>query len=257
MKNLKLIMKAPFSLEAIFELRKSPLFVALLAGAIFSMLLITSNALQFLKVETYRFDQSMWAFTEENYEEIEMMLPDCQVSDSQLVCAESPVIKVNDAVLIGFNQTLAPTQAGVVFNEDEILFSDGGALHELPYTVFEDFNFKAASADDVLNRVAASIQPVLVFSYVLAAYQIGFLVYFIYIVMVAAISMLLRFGHTSFVPYREVLKVMIFSSMGPVLIALIIGLVFTPGFETLIFQFGTPFVAYAVYRKQLIPHLLK
>ena len=46
------------------------------------------------------------------------------------------------------------------------------------------------------------------------------------------------------------------SVIGVLIIALIIGLIISPAFTTIIFNFGTPLIAFVVYRKKVIPSLI-
>ena len=256
MKTLKLILKAPLSIDAIFKLRKAPLLITLIVGIMLSTMQMTPLAFSFLKTDTYRWDEKMWGLTEENYQTILNELPDCMVEEGTLTCTESMTLDVTENVVFGFNAELESKKSGIIFNETEILFSDGGGVYTLPYTAFEGFDFGGdVTSDDLFDRVAQTLKPMFVLPFIIANYQTGILVFFISIVIVSLISMLLKFGHTSFITFKELFNIMIYSGIAPSILVLLVGMIFTPGFETIIFQFGTPFIAYTVYRKKVIPYL--
>ena len=68
------------------------------------------------------------------------------------------------------------------------------------------------------------------------------------------LSMLLKFGHTHFLTFKETLNIIVFASVLPIVVVMMIGLM-TPAFSTIIFNMGTPLWAYVVYRKYVISGL--
>ncbi len=256
MKTLMLLSKSAYSIDAIFELRKTPIILTVLIGLLLSMLQMTPFAFSFLKTETYRWDEKMWVITKEEQQEIMNSLPDCSVSEGQLSCDESVHLKIRDQVQFSFNTEIEDKMSGVNFNKDHFVFSDGASQYPIGYAAFEGFEFgQDADYDELFNRVAVSIKPIFVLPLIMGSYLTGVLVFYIYIVIVAMISMLLKFGHTHFISFKEVFNIMVYSSVASILVSLIIGLVITPAFGMIIFQFGTPLMAYMVYRKKVITSL--
>ena len=85
---------------------------------------------------------------------------------------------------------------------------------------------------------------------VLGAYVSGVLTYSVYILVISTLSMVYRLGNSRFPSFREVLGIMIFSSILPIIIGVGLGFV-APMFSNFIYNLGTPMVAYYVYNKFL------
>ena len=208
--------------------------------------------------DPYRWDQRIWELSETDQEQFVSALPEgCRVEDYKLTCSDFTEIKLSNDVKVLFNGDANEITNGVVFNEDRLVFVEQNRKYEVGYSYFEGLNFDDASYEDVFARVAKSIKPLFVVSFVLGAYQSGIFSSFIFVLVVSALSMLLKFGHTSFLSYKEVLNIVIYSATFPCVMALVIGILFNPGFTTLIFNFGTPLVAYFVYRCRVIPYLIE
>ncbi|MGL4335553.1 MAG: DUF1189 family protein [Turicibacter sp.] len=261
MKTLKLMLRTVFSIDAIYELRKTPIIFTIIFGMFLSTLLMTPFAFSMLKDETYRFDEKFWMLTDDEKEEIMVSLPDGKIQDGKLTVTESSKIKVRDDIAIGFNTNTANYVNGVIFESDQVTFVEQGRMYTMLYHYFEGLDFSELKKMDVeegydllFSTVAKGLKPLMVLPNVVQNYQTGMLTVFIYAFIVALLSMLLKYGHTSFISYKEVLNIVIYSATLPVIIALLIGFI-TPAFTILIFNYGTPLFAYSVYRKKVVPNL--
>lgn len=258
MNKLKLMLQTTYSIDAIFALKKTPILISLLFLIVLGCMQMTPFAFIFISDDPYRWDQRIWELSETDQEQFVSALPEgCRIEDYKLTCSNFTEIKLSNDVKVLFNGDANEITNGVVFNEDRLVFVEQNRKYEVGYSYFEGLNFDDASYEDVFARVAKSIKPLFVVSFVLGAYQSGIFSSFIFVLVVSALSMLLKFGHTSFLSYKEVLNIVIYSATFPCVMALVIGILFNPGFTTLIFNFGTPLVAYFVYRCRVIPYLIE
>ncbi len=290
MKKFKLMFKSLYSMDAIYELRKMPIILSLIFGLVLSMMQMTPFGFSLMKDETYRWDEKIWTLTDEEKVKLVESLPDYSIVDGHLTGSDYYEIKVNSDVSILFNGDANSINNGLVFNQDHLVFVEQGRQYQLSYVLFngdansinnglvfnqdhlvfveqgrqyqlsyvayEGTNFATANYDDVFAPFAVGLKPHLMAPFLLANYQSGILTFLIYSFVVAAISMLLKFGHTTFLKFKEVLNIVIYSATIPSVIALVFGMLITPAFTTLIFNFGTPIVAYVVYKNKVIPNLM-
>ena len=258
MNKLKLMLQTTYSIDAIFALKKTPILISLLFLIVLGCMQMTPFAFIFISDDPYRWDQRIWELSETDQENFVSDLPEgCRVEDYRLTCSDFTEIKLSNDVKVLFNGDANEISNGVVFNEDRLVFVEQNRKYEVGYSYFEGLNFDDGSYEDVFARVAKSIKPLFVVSFVLGAYQSGVLSSFIFVLVVSALSMLLKFGNKTFLSYKEVLNIVIYSATFPCVMALVIGILFNPGFTTLIFNFGTPLVAYFVYRRRVIPYLIE
>ena len=263
MKKLMLMLKSGYSIDSIFELRKTPIIISLIFGIFLSMMQMTPFAFSLLKDEAYRWDEKIWMLSDDEKAMIVESLPDYKIENGALSNNEFYEIKVNSDVKILFNGDANLVTNGLVFNHDHLIFVEQGRQYDLSYGEYEGTNFGqlrqmdvASGYEGVFAPFAKSLKPLLIVPFIMGNYQTGILTFFIYTFVVAALSMLFKFGHTSFISYKEVLNIMIYSGTIPSIISLIIGLIISPAFTTIIFNFGTPLIAFVVYRKKVIPSLI-
>lgn len=257
MNKLKMMLQTTYSIDAIFALKKTPILISLLFLIVLGCMQMTPFAFIFISDDPYRWDQRIWELSETDQEKFVSNLPkECRVEDYKLTCSDLTEINLSNDVKVVFNGDANELTNGVVFNQDRLVFVEQNRKYEVGYSYFEGLNFDDASYEDVFARVAKSIKPLFIVSFVLGTYESGILSSFIFVLVVSALSMLLKFGHTSFLSYKEVLNIVIYSATFPCVMALVIGILFNPAFTTLIFNFGTPLVAYFVYRRRVIPYLI-
>ena len=255
---LKLVMRAAFSLKAIYELRKAPLILTLLISLVIGVLHFTPHTLAFTSLEPYmRHVEQMWQLTPDEQQQLLQALPnECRVDNLQLSCDERVTVYINDRVGISVNRDDVEFENGLIFMDDHFIFvgQSGRLRFSNRYLEGIDFGYLQQSAqgyDSLMNRNARALQGVLIFSFIFGSYLTGIVSFFGYIVTVSILAMLLKFGHTSFLKYKEVLNIMIFSAILPSMIVIVVGFIM-PAFTILIFNLLTPVVAWFVYKKHVI-----
>lgn len=257
MKKLKLMLETTYSIDAVFALRKTPILSSLLFLILLACMQMTPFAFLLISDASYRWDERIWSLSETDQTKLVSSLPaECRIQDYHLTCSNKTVISLSNGVKVIFNGDEDDVTNGVVFNGDRLIFIESRRQYEVGYSYYEGLDFANASYEDVFARLASSIKPIFIVSFVLGVYQTGILSTFIFTFVVAALSMLLKFGHTTFLSYKEVLNIIIYSATFPCVMALVIGIIFNPGFTTMIYNIGTPLVAYFVYRRRVIPNLV-
>ena len=91
-------------------------------------------------------------------------------------------------------------------------------------------------------------------SLLMATYQSGILLTFVFTVVVSILFMLLKMGRQTFLTYKEVLNLVIYSSTFPAVMALVIGM-FNGALSMIIYNIGTLVVLFFVYRQKIEPYL--
>lgn len=257
MKRLKQMLETSYSIDAIFALRKTPILISLLFLIILGCMQMTPFAFLLISDDSYRWDERIWSLTETDQNKLVESLPnDCQIQNYQLTCSNRTDIDLSNEVKVIFNGDGNQVINGVIFNQDHLIFIESGRQYEVDYSYYEGLDFSNASYEEVFAPLASSIKPIFITSFVLGVYQTGILSVFIFTFVVATLSMLLKFGHTAFLSYKEVLNIIIYSATFPCVVALVVGILFNPGFTTLIYNIGTPLVAYFVYRRRVISYLV-
>lgn len=270
MKKLKLIFQSIYSINAIYELRKTPILITLIVGMVLGIVQLTPFVFRFFDENIYRFDQSSWELDEDDRYRLVSQLPDsCLIRDGLLTCAEFEDFQVNEEVSILFFHLTEDLNNGIAFMENHLIFAVEGQHYMIPYQATRDSLYRFEYAFDAIGLeqwsvvdfhlfagIANGLRANLIVPFVLKAYQTGILTFFIYTGVVAAMSMLLKFGHTNFLSFKEVFSIIIYSSSLPIVAVLIVGIV-TPAFSTIIYNMGTPLVAYFVYRNKVVPKLYR
>lgn len=270
MKRLKLIFQSIYSIDAIYELRMTPIIITWVVGMVLGMVQMTPFVLRFFDEDIYRFDQRHWELDDaDRYRLVSQLPASCLIRDGLLTCDEFEDFQVNEEVSILFFHLTEDLNHGIAFMENHLIFAAEGQHYMIPYQVTRDslysfeyaFNARELEQWHVIDfhlfaGIANGLRANLIVPFVLNAYQTGILTFFIYTSIVSAISMLLKFGHTKFLTFKEVFSIMVYSSSIPVAAVLIVGIV-TPAFSTIIYNMGTPLVAYFVYRNKVVPKLYK
>lgn len=260
---MKKILQSIYSTNAVFELRNTKIIVSLLTSLCLGSLTFIPFTFLFFELGTYRFDQTNWELTEIEQDEIIQNLPnDCYFADAIFICDSDLVINLRSDLTIHFSDESVNLINGIVFTDSELQFFVNETVYHLSYQVFDNLRFDELISstygfDLLFNLIASEIRPQLLPTFVLGAYQTGIISYLIFVLVVTLLSMLLKFGHTHFISFKQMFNLIVFSSMQIVVLLLVVGLAFTPAFTTLIFNFGTPIRAYAVYKKEVIPYLMR
>ena len=254
-------MRAAFSLKAISELRKAPLSLTIFMSLVIGVLHFTPHTLAFMGLAPYiRHVEQMWQLTPDEERQFIQALPrECRIYDLQLSCDEVMTVHINANVSISVNRDDVELENGLIFMADHFIFVGRGDRLRFLYHHFEGLDFQylqhsAQGYDLLMNRNAQALQGILIFPFILGSYLTGIVSFLGYIVTVSILAMLLKFGHTSFLKYKEVLNIMVFSAMLPSMVVIVIGFIM-PAFTILIFNLLTPVIAWFVYKKYVIPGL--
>ena len=258
---LKLIVRSVFSFEAIYRLRKAPFTLTIFMSLVLGVLHFTPHSFAFISLDPYvRHIEQLWHITPEIQEEMVGLLPsDCSIQSLQLSCDDIVVLQINTYFTILVNYDDLELENGLILMNDHFIFVGQGNREMFSYHQFEGLNFQMLQNHDdgydiLMNRIAHALRTVWIIPFIFGSYLTGTVSYLVYVVVVSLLSMLLRFGHTSFLKYKEVLNIIVFSSIPTVLIVIVIGFI-APAFTTLIFNFATPVVGWFVYKKYVIPGL--
>jgi len=143
--------------------------------------------------------------------------------------------------------------------EDHFIFISQQQSYTLFYESLEGLNFGELQNLDngyeiLFNRIANGLRGILIVPFILNVYQSGILSFFVYILGVSALAMILKFGNSTFITYKEMFNIMVFSTLLPIVVMIIVGFII-PAFSMIIFNMGTPLWAYIIYKKHVIPGL--
>jgi len=259
---MKRIFQAIYSTKAIYDLRSTPLFLTLVVGLVIGVLHFSPFTFLFFNSQTYRFDSQNWQLTEAEQTQLLQALPaDCYFEDSQFHCDEVLSFHLRDDLSLHINYVPEVMENGLIFETDRVRYYVTGQAYTLGYFLLEglsvhDLQVAEAGYDKLFNALADGLRGILIVPFVFGAYQTGIITYFVYILGISILAMLLKFAHTSFISFKEMVTIMVFSSILPSFVVIIVGFIVTPAFSTLIFNVGTPLWAYLVYRRQVVPGLL-
>jgi len=258
--RIKQMFRAIYSAKAVYELRKTSLFVTLFIAIALGILQMTPFTIRFFGISPYRFDLQFWGLDDTLQEQLLQSLPEgCYITDFTFICDEEESFTVGEDVIIHFSDTYAEVVNGIIFLEQQFIVVADGQEYVLNYGLLDGLEFGYLQSLDngyeiLFNRVAGQLRGVLIIPFVLGVYQTGVVTFSIYILGISVLSMLLKFGHTSFISFKEMLNIMVFASILPISAVIIIGFI-TPAFSTIIFNMGTPLWAFIVYKKYIIPGL--
>ncbi|MDE5977855.1 MAG: DUF1189 domain-containing protein [Turicibacter sp.] len=257
MKNIKLMLETTYSIDAIFELRKTSILISLFFLILISFMLITPFSFLLIGDNFYRWDDQDWNLSEGDRVLLEESLPKkCSIDNQILTCSQFVEINLSNGVQVLFNAEDSMINDGLIFNEDYLVFAEQGRVYKIAYSYFEDVDFQYATYEDIFSRLASSIKPIFIMPFILGAYRIGLLSTFIFTFVVASLGMLLKFKHANFLSYKEVLNLVIYSSTFPSVMALVIGM-FNVGLGMIIYNIATIVVSYFVYKLRVIPYLMR
>lgn len=261
--NLNLIMSSTFSLKTIYQLRKTSLSLTILISLVIGVLHFTPHTLAFFSLEPYiRHMEQIWQITPKMQENLIQILPSqCFIQDFHLSCDEVMTFYINADFGILVNHEDIELQNGLIFMADYFIFVGNGIRKEFSYYYLEGLDFQYLQNDShgynvLMNRSAYALRRIWIIPFIFGSYLTGIVSYLGYIVTVSALSMLLKFGHASFLKYKEVLNILVFSSIPIVVVMILIGFII-PAFTILFFNLATPIVAWFVYKKYVIPDLEK
>jgi len=209
-------------------------------------------------LDIYQLENTVWVLSEQEMHEVILNLPqNCSVLEGALRCHEVVNIPISDDFRLSVNDNSVIFTEGIHFQRDGLILVAQEQVYKLSYSHWEGIDFEDFRTNELENdfftTVAAGLRQHLIVPNIINMYRSGFLMLLVYSVTVSGLAMLLKFQHVKFPSYKEVFNLILFSSVLPVIVTLVIGLFFTPAFLTIIYNIGTPFWAYAVYKKHIVP----
>jgi len=261
--KINLIFRSIFSLNAIYQLRKTPIILSLIVSVFLGILHFTPHSIAFVGIMPHvRHIEQIWELDvdETKLEFLSLMPRNCYIENAVFYCDTDFTI---DTKLMRFGyQAQMNIDNGLIFTRDYFYFVGHGNMEKFAYHYLNNVNFDELAADglegyeELMQTIALYLRRLWIIPFISSSYMTGIISYFAYIFTVSVLSMLLKFGHTSFLSFKEVLNILIFSSIGPVVGVIVIGFIF-PALTTLLFNLATPLVAWFVYKKYVVPSLHK
>ena len=259
--RMKLILRAPFSLKAIYELRNTPLLLTMIMIVLIGVLHFTPFTISFMGTVPYeRHLEQIWSISDEEPFQVIQALPvGCNIDDLALTCSDVAMVMIHDNLSVLMNQNNLTTDHGLILMQNSFQIVSYGTSQEFSYFHLQGLDFDELKllpdGDQVLfDRLVIALQGVLMAPFIMSSYMTGIVSFFPYVIGVSAFSMLMKFRHATFLKYREVLNIVVFSAFPPTIIIIILGFV-TPAFTNMLINFLTPVVAYFVYKTYVIPGL--
>jgi hypothetical protein len=186
---------------------------------------------------------------------------DCMIGRNGLIC-DTTVVKEyfykDYTFIFNLKETYDFDSKTIVFKRSTLEFHDGNGNKLVAnyqnfgvQTTFSDL--KAMPLNESIlffsNGIKNSFNNFTIFYSVLINTMTTLLMTTIYLIVVSALAMLLKFGHKKYMSYFEMLGIFILSMTISTVIILLAGLFGFFAFNSIIFQFGTPIIALLVLLK--------
>lgn len=150
----------------------------------------------------------------------------------------------------------------LVFYRDRMVFTKDNVQEESSYVDYKNIHFtdlKREKFETVKDRLVSgfkeSFEAIDILNGVLLITGTNLLMNTIYIAIASSLAMLMKYGHVQFLKYKEIVKMFIYASTIPTMIAFLLGFFKLHGFIPVIYQFGTPLMFLLVYYKKIVPDL--
>lgn len=248
--KMKKLFKTIYSINAISELKNIKLRKSLLLLVVYTLFLNFGLAFSIIRMDS--FDPTI--FSKEIYQGISRdkieKLPNCQVINSQLICNSSEVFIQE---FTNFNLIINPqndtnikhNKTNILFLKDKISIVKDTTSYDLNYQQFKnvDFNhYKEVESkfviSDISNRLFLSVKPFILFPLLLTVYFIVISFNIIFILGLAGLGILLNIGSKSTFNYKQLLNLVILSSLTPTIISFFISIFISPIFGVVIYNFS-------------------
>lgn len=191
-------------------------------------------------------------------------LPQASIVEGRLVSTLEEVLIINlkDQFIIIVNPTedkvtdsrLQETN-GVVFNETNYELYLAGNSFQFNYNTFSNVHFsdlKNMSSTEgirvIYDNLYVSAKRVFLLPVILILLLVFVFINLIYLAVISFFATFLRYKDQNIPPYAGVLKIALFASLIPSVIAMIIGM-FAPPMTIVIYNFGLPAVMFISYLK--------
>jgi hypothetical protein len=261
---LKDILKTPLSFEAIFKSRKAPLPIAIL----FFLLINIGFSFPFaFEMLTLRHVDSSVFLTEEEinkfslqeeFKIIKSLYLDDNELKSELTNNVQTIALNNKKVLINLeNDNFDEEEYLAVFTKEYAYLNLGIKIYS-DYVDIENTSFSDMDEKEILDFALKNILSKSIGQWFLPIYVMFYLAFLsintLFVLGMSVLAIIFRIGDKIKLSYVETLKLVIFSSVMPVIISVIGTIPFNLlGLNVLIFDFGT-FAVYMIVRSRFLKH---
>lgn len=230
-----------------------------------NLMMLLPLSLQIVNMENFDYERYGMNFTTTEIPEwIPEYLPtSCRISGNELDCGTDEVYeftlenrdKEYTVLLNVSNDETITADDTIVFYQDWIDVRVRGSVIRLTYSGFNGTNF--ADFHEMTSEEAASIlfenffqslKKVIVLPLMIVAVGALFLMNFLLVVLLAAISMLFKLNQSEFPSYNNMIKLFMIASTIPAIINVFLGFLGLSAFTSLTYNFITPILALLMYR---------
>ena len=262
------IMKTPLSLKAVYDSRKMPLIISLIfllmlqTGYVFPMFL---DLITIQDVDAGYFLDSTTNESLENLD-LDLSLGALSIVNHKLVVpSDVQTDKVENFSLSTLNIMVdyrdqydydkAAIQPTIRITQDYATL-DFGILLYATYDHFKDMSFDQMTAsefvDYFMNQIIINSKSQWLLPLTGALYGIFTLMNLLFLLGMSGLAMIFRMGDRKQLKYKETFTLMIYASVLPTMIAMIVGLIAGGiGFSVLIYNFGIIMMYFIVRKKYL------
>ncbi|QVK17223.1 DUF1189 family protein [Mycoplasmatota bacterium] len=257
---MKKLFQTIYSINAISELKNIKISKSLFLLIIYSLFLNFGLAFSIIQMDT--FDPTI--ISKEIYQGLSRdhvnQLPNCQVINSKLICNSSDVFtqEFNNFNLVINPQnddSLVQHKTNILFLKDKISIVNDTSTYDLNYQQFKNVDFNSYKKteskyviDDLSNRLFLSIKPLILLPLLLTIYLIVVSLNIIFILGLAGLGTLLNIGNKHPLSYKQLLNIVILSSLTPTLISFFVSIIISPIFGVVIYNFSLALFFLYVYK---------
>ncbi len=196
----------------------------------------------------------------------------CKIKDSELTCiidyvyeyeyttqnnTYTIILNAEDPTLYNNDNTLVFHQYGFdYYFSDQDLSNYSGNVLRFTYKNFNTIYFDelklledGESAELFINNLFNSIKSVSISPIILGVLVALFIPNIILVFVLSGLSMLFSLNDSGFIKYREMIKLYVFGSTWPSIIATVLAMLGMATFTPLVYNFLTPIIVFVMYRK--------
>ncbi|QVK17615.1 DUF1189 family protein [Mycoplasmatota bacterium] len=249
-----------FTLSGIYKNRKAGLLKAFLHLSLFTILIYFPLSWNWLNKDTLDYDNYGITFVTAPPEWLSNDLPECYFENQVFFCDEpTDALSYAGYEILFLNET--PTSDKyILFLKDHFVVVNNTKL-TFTYSGFDDFSFKdlnemnnpTDAAKKIADSIFVSVKDNLFFFGILGLYVVFILMNFIYLFLLALISMSFKFRSHRFPNFKEVITMYMYAVTYPSMLALFFTLISKSyAFTPLLMNFLTPLIMYVMYRKNIL-----
>lgn len=262
MKNVIYI--ALFRIKDIFLLSGDKFSRGLMLFLVSMGLLVFPIGFELVNSESMNYELFGAELAQNDYEGLLDDLPQAAIVEGRLVSSTQEVSTINlkDQFVIVINPTdnkiiepLLEQVNGVIFNETNYELYLAGISFQFNYDTFSNIHFSdlknmrsTEGIRVIFDNLYVSAKRVFLLPVIVAILAIFIVINLIYISVISFFATFLRYKDQNVPAYSGVLKIALFASLIPSVIAMIIG-IYAPPMTIVIYNFGLPVVMFISYLK--------